>query len=225
MKKWIAILLSLTMALSLAACAKAPAEDVENPPAEEAQQPQGEPDHGETETPEAEEPAPAEQNPAEQDPAEQDPAEQDPAEQDPAEQGPAEQGPEEQDPAVADLLEKLEALVEGVNSEMAVENMEIPADQYEYQLFIDYVEGSHAVTSMAMINAIAHSVCLLQLPEDADAEAVSQEIETNMDPRKWICVEAEATAVRTSGQYVLMVMSDQASVDTILANFDTVFGA
>ncbi len=210
MKKWIAILLSLTMALSLAACAKAPAEDVENPPAEEAQQPQGEPDHGETETPEAEEPAPAEQNPAEQDPAEQ---------------NPAEEGPEEQDPAVADLLEKLEALVEGVNSEMAVENMEIPADQYEYQLFIDYVEGSHAVTSMAMINAIAHSVCLLQLPEDADAEAVAQEIETNMDPRKWICVEAEATAVRTSGQYVLMVMSDQASVDTILANFDTVFGA
>lgn len=197
MKKWIAILLSLTIALSLAACAKTPAETVENPPAEDTQQPQ--------ETPEAEAPETEELPPVELEPEEETPA--------------------EQDPAVADLLEKLAALVDGVNSEMAVENVEIPADQYEYQLFIDYVEGSHAVTSMAMINAVAHSVCLLQLPEDTDAEAVAQEIEANMDPRKWICVEAEATAVRTSGQYVLLVMSDQASVDTVLANFDTVFGA
>ena len=55
--------------------------------------------------------------------------------------------------------------------------------------------------------------------------AVAADIEANMDPRKWICVEAEATMVKTSGQYVLMVMSSQEIVDAISANFDTVFGA
>ena len=77
----------------------------------------------------------------------------------------------------------------------------------------------------AMIGSIAHSVVLLKLPEGADVAAVAADIEANMDPRKWICVEAEATMVKTSGQYVLMAMSSQATVDAISANFDTVFGA
>ena len=55
--------------------------------------------------------------------------------------------------------------------------------------------------------------------------AVAADIEANMYPRKWICVEAEATLVKTSGQYVLMAMSSQDIVDAISANFDTVFGA
>ncbi len=139
------------------------------------------------------------------------------------EESPEENLEEETDSVEGDLLDKLEKLVDGVNPEMKVENTVIPEEEYPYHLFIDYVEGSHAVTSMAMINAVPHSVCLLWLPEDADTEAVAREIEDNLDPRKWICVEAEATAVRTSGQYVLMVMSDQESVDTVLSNFDAVF--
>lgn len=211
MKKLISLLLILTMAVSFAACAKTPA--AEEPPAEE---PSG------TELPAGEEPT-EEEAPSETPSAGEEPAEPSPEETETPAEG---EEPSETDPAVADLLDKLEQLVDGVEDEMMMtENVEIPADQYPYQLFIDYVEGSHAVTSAAMINTVPHSVCLLELPEDADAAAVAQEIEENLDPRKWICVEAEATAVKTSGQYVLLVMSDQASVDTILSNFETVFSA
>ena len=202
MKKIIALLLVCVMAVGFAACAKT----TEQAPVEEEAV--------------TEEQTPVEETPVE----EQTPVEETPVEDETSVEDETPEA-EDQDPAVADLLDKLAALVDGVNAEMMVENVEIPADQYSYQLFIDYVEGSHAVTSAPLIGSIAHSVCLLQLPEDADAEAIAQEIEANMDPRKWICVEAEATAVRTSGQYVLMVMSTQDTVDAILANFETVFGA
>lgn len=208
MKKSISLILILTLVLSLAACAKTPAQ--ENEPGEEVEiVPEGPVDEG-----------PSEENSGEENPSEENPSEENPGNPDETE---SQETEEENDPAVADLLDKLEALVDGVNPEMDVENAEIPEDRYPDQLFIDYVEGARAVTSMAMINAVPHSVCLLQLPEDADAEAVAQEIEDNLDPAKWICAEAEATAVRTSGPYVLLVMSDQESVDTILKNFDEVF--
>ena len=38
-------------------------------------------------------------------------------------------------------------------------------------------------------------------------------------------MEAEASWVKASGQYVLMVMSTQEAADAIAANFDAVFGA
>lgn len=202
MKKLIALLLICTMAVGFAACAKT----TEQAPVEEEIV-------TEPEAP-VEEEAPEEETPAEEAPVEgETPAE----EEESVEDG--------EDPIVTDLLEKISTLVDGVNDEMMVENMEIPADQYPYYLFIEYADGYHAVTSAPMIGSIAHSVCLLQLPEDADVEAVAQEIENNMDPRKWICVEAEATAVKTSGQYVLMVMSTQDAVDAIVANFDAMFAA
>ena len=128
--------------------------------------------------------------------------------------------PEEQE-----VLDTLQKLVAGAADDIMCDNTIITADQYPYYLFIDYIDGSIAASASAMIGSIAHSVVLLKLPEDADVAAVAADIEANMDPRKWICVEAEATMVKTSGQYVLMVMSSQATVDAISANFDTVFGA
>lgn len=203
MKKLITLFLIFTVLLSLGACAQTTSQ---------------EPAPGEEIT--VEDMPPEEENQEEENPVEENPAEENPEE---SKEPDAQEPEEETDPVVRDLLDKLEKLVDGINPEMEVENTEISEDQYPYQLFIDYVEGSHAVTSMAMINAVPHSVCLLQLPEDADPEAVAQEIEDNLDPKKWICAEAEATAVRTSGPYVLLVMSDQESVDTILSNFDEVF--
>lgn len=205
MKKLLAILLCLTMAVSFAACGK------------KAQEPQ-EPEQNNTVTETPEEPeAPVEETPAEETPAEEAP-EEEPETEEPE--------TEETDPAYADLLDKLAQLTEGAtDGELMLMNVEVPAENYEYTLFIPYIEGSHAVVSEPMIGSIAHSVALLQLPEDADAEAVAAEIEANMDPRKWICVEAEASWVKASGQYVLMVMSTQEAADAIAANFDAVFGA
>ena len=236
MKKLIALLLVLTMALSLAACAKKPAEDTtedetitdtENTTENTTEDTPEDATEGteETQEPEAQEPAdPDADVPATPDVDPETPA----TPEEPVDDGAAvnpgdtatELTAEEQE-----VLDTLSQLVAGAADDIMCDNVIIPADQYPYYLFIDYIDGSIAASASAMIGSIAHSVVLLKLPADADVAAVAADIEANMDPRKWICVEAEATLVKTSGQYVLMAMSSQDAVDTISANFDTVFGA
>ncbi|HIR51560.1 MAG TPA: hypothetical protein IAA53_09880 [Candidatus Avoscillospira avicola] len=241
MKKLIALLLVLTMALSLAACAKKPAEDTtedetitdtenttEDTTEDTAEDTTEDATEGteETQEPEAQEPAdPDADVPATPDVDPETPA----TPEEPVDDGGAAVNPgdtateltaEEQE-----VLDTLQQLVAGAADEIMCDNVIISADQYPYYLFIDYIDGSIAASASAMIGSIAHSVVLLKLPADADVAAVAADIEANLDPRKWICVEAEATLVKTSGQYVLMAMSSQDIVDAISANFDTVFGA
>ena len=232
MKKLIALLLVLTMALSLAACAKKPAEDTtedetitdtENTTEDTTED--ATEGTEETQEPEAQEPAdPDADIPATPDVDPETPA----TPEEPVDDGAAvnpgdtatELTAEEQE-----VLDTLQQLVAGAADDIMCDNVIIPAEQYPYYLFIDYIDGSIAASASAMIGSIAHSVVLLKLPADADVATVAADIEANMDPRKWICVEAEATLVKTSGQYVLMAMSSQEIVDAISANFDTVFGA
>ena len=237
MKKLIALLLVLTMALSLAACAKKPAEDTtedetitdtENTTENTTEDTPEDATEGtdETQQPDAQEPVdPDADVPATPDVDADAPA----TPEEPVDDGGAAVNPgdtateltaEEQE-----VLDTLSQLVAGAADDIMCDNVIIPADQYPYYLFIDYIDGSIAASASAMIGSIAHSVVLLKLPADADVAAVAADIEANMDPRKWICVEAEATLVKTSGQYVLMAMSSQDAVDAISANFDTVFGA
>ena len=238
MKKIIAFILALTLVFSMAACASKPAEDTtedetitdtENVPetdtdAETDADAETDTDaDAETDT-DAEEPVDtdvdADQPATPEEPITNEDTTGDTAAEDTTGDTAAELTAEEQE-----VLDTVQQLVAGAADEIMCDNIIISSDHYPYYLFIDYIEGSIAASSSAMIGSIPHSVVLLKLPEDADVAAVAAEIEENMDPRKWICVEAEATMVKTSGQYVLMVMSSQATVDAISANFDTVFGA
>ena len=238
MKKIIAMILALVMGASMAACAKKPAEDTtidDTTISEDNTQ-----NEGTTEDETAEDDTTADDT-AEDDTTEDDTTADDTTDVDPEQpatpeapvdgtentnpETPATDGETTVTPEEQEVLDTLQQLVAGAADEIMCDNIIISSDQYPYYLFIDYIEGSIAASSSAMIGSIPHSVVLLKLPEDADVAAVAAEIEENMDPRKWICVEAEATMVKTSGQYVLMVMSSQATVDAISANFDTVFGA
>ena len=233
MKKIIAMILALVMVASMAACAKKPAEDTttdDTTISEDNTQ-----NEGTTEDETAEDDTTADDT-TEDDTTADDTTDVDPEQpatpeapvdgtentnpETPATDGETTVTPEEQE-----VLDTLQKLVAGAADDIMCDNTIITADQYPYYLFIDYIDGSIAASASAMIGSIAHSVVLLKLPEDADVAAVAADIEANMDPRKWICVEAEATMVKTSGQYVLMAMSSQEIVDAISANFDTVFGA
>lgn len=238
MKKIIAMILALVMVASMAACAKKPAEDTttdDTTISEDNTQ-----NEGTTEDETAEDDTTADDT-AEDDTTEDDTTADDTTDVDPEQpatpeapvdgtentnpETPATDGETTVTPEEQEVLDTLQQLVAGAADGIMCDNIILPAEQYPYYLFIDYIEGSIAASASAMIGSIAHSVVLLKLPEDADVAAVAADIEANMDPRKWICVEAEATMVKTSGQYVLMVMSSQATVDAISANFDTVFGA
>ena len=118
------------------------------------------------------------------------------------------------------LEEMFDKVLEGIEDLPELGQMAVEPDLFESYLFIQPIDGAEAVVSEAMINAVAHSAVLLRVPEGTDVEAVRAEIETNANPRKWVCVEAEKTAVVANGSTILLVMSDASVVDAMVANFN-----
>ena len=123
---------------------------------------------------------------------------------------------------LAELSALIEQLIAGINDEMMVGTMEITSDMYEYY-GIPATEGIYAVVSMPMIGSIAHEVVLVELPEGVDAVDFAAQLEAGQNPMKWVCVQPETTWVKTSGNYVVAVMSAAQMADAVAANFDTVF--
>lgn len=132
-----------------------------------------------------------------------------------------EETPEDSGATSDALMDAMNTIISAVNSEMMTETMELPSDMYSAFLFIDYVDGYRAIASQAMMGSIAHSVVLLEVPAGTDVQSVADAIDANKDPRKWICVEAEVAEVLVSGNMILLVMSDTASADAIMASFKT----
>ena len=66
------------------------------------------------------------------------------------------------------LEELLAKVTEGVEPDIMVMETPLTQENFSSYLFIDYVEGSEGLASDAAINAIAHSVVLLRLPEGAE---------------------------------------------------------
>lgn len=122
----------------------------------------------------------------------------------------------------AELSAIIEKLYDGIGEDNmpAVADIPINADNFEYYFFIKPIDGATAVVSEALINAVAHSVGVIKLPDGADADAVAKEIEANANPRKWVCVEAEKVVVKAKGNLVLMAMTGADNADVIAANFD-----
>lgn len=80
----------------------------------------------------------------------------------------------------------------------------------------------------SMIGSLAFSLAMVRVNDAADAKAVGEEMKAGIDPRKWICVEADDLMVAGYGDVVMLVMVDtglnltaQAYVDA----FQSVCGA
>ncbi len=123
------------------------------------------------------------------------------------------------------LSEIVEKLYEGVPADNmpALMNQELTADLFEGVLFIPAIDGAEAYMSEPMMSSIAHSVALLRLPEGSDVEAVRAEIEKNMNPVKWCCVEAEKSSVVANGNTILLCMSFTDMHDTVVDNFNALW--
>jgi hypothetical protein len=76
------------------------------------------------------------------------------------------------------------------------------------------VEAS--VTEPAM-SSQAYSVVLVQVADGVDAETVANEMKTGVNPRKWICVEADEIETVVVDNYVLLVMMASDLSETISA--------
>ena len=81
------------------------------------------------------------------------------------------------------------------------------------------IEFSEAIVSEPMISSIPHSVVLIRTQEGSDVETIKQSITNTVDPRKWICVEAENVSVLSKGNLIALIMVSEHS-DTIVNNFN-----
>lgn len=124
-----------------------------------------------------------------------------------------------------DLTAMVDKLYEGIAADNMpmVMTQEVPADAFEGVFFIPAVEGATGVMSEPMMSSIAHSVCLLRVAEGTDVEATRAAIEANMNPRKWLCVEAEKSGVIANGNTILLVMCAEANYQTIVDNFNALW--
>jgi len=112
------------------------------------------------------------------------------------------------------LSEIMVKLYEGIPQDQMpmLMEMEINDENIEYYLGTAEISYEEALASEAAINAVAHSVCLIRIPADADGEAIEQAIRDHVDPRKWICVgvEEENVIVDRLGDLVVLIMTANA---------------
>ena len=86
-----------------------------------------------------------------------------------------------------------------------------------------------AAVSEPMMGSQAYSFVLIRLKDAADAEDVANAVIEGIDPRKWICVEADDVRVMTKGDVVALYMvgsqfGDEISGDTVEKVFTEVVG-
>lgn len=88
--------------------------------------------------------------------------------------------------------------------------MDIAKEDVQYYFGMEIAACEEAVASEPMINAIPFSICLMRVKSGTDIEALKEEIKANANPRKWVCVEVDASDVRVEsvGNLVLLIMAE-----------------
>lgn len=77
----------------------------------------------------------------------------------------------------------------------------------KYNTGLESTEGIvEAAVSEAMIGAQAYSLVLVRVADPANAKTVAEQMKVGIDPRKWICVEADDMMVSGSGDLVMLIM-------------------
>ena len=127
-----------------------------------------------------------------------------------------------------DLTAMVDKLYEGVdaNNMPMVMTQEVPAEAFEGVFFIPAVDGATGVMSEPMMSSIAWSVCLLRVADGTDVEATRAAIEANVNPAKWLCVEATSVDVIANGNTILLAMTgegNEATHKTIVDNFNALW--
>lgn len=95
----------------------------------------------------------------------------------------------------------------------------LDAESSVYFTGVEASEYTEAIAADAAMSAIAHSVCLLRAESSAAAETLAENVKTNANPRKWICVEAEKVIVDRIDDVVILIMTSADLADKLDANF------
>ena len=122
------------------------------------------------------------------------------------------------------LEEILAKVYDGISEMPMTMEQELTEENSEYNVGVARSEYAEGLASDAAINAIAFSVCLMRAEDEEKAQALAEAVEEKADPRKWVCVEAEAKIVDRIGDVVILIMADQQMADQLSANFKALAG-
>lgn len=121
--------------------------------------------------------------------------------------------------SLEEIMEKVYAGIPDDQKPMMLTNIEVTEENVEGFLGTDKVEYKEALASESGVGSIAHSVVLIRTKEGADVEAIKKTIKDKVNPRKWVCVEAENVYVESKGDLIILIMSNELA-DDIKTNFE-----
>ena len=96
---------------------------------------------------------------------------------------------------------------------------EITADSVTYYIGSEDVDYKEAIFAEPMMSSVAFSICLVRVNEGADMEEQKALIKDNVDPVKWLCVQADTVLTENIGDVILLVMTDEARANMIVDAF------
>lgn len=120
-----------------------------------------------------------------------------------------------------DLMSKVYENIPEDERPMMLTNIEINEENVEGFLGTADIKFEEAIASESEINVVAHSVVLLRTQEGANAKKIAKKIEGSIDPRKWVCVEAEKCIVKSKGDLVILIMTSNENAQKIEASFNS----
>ena len=118
-----------------------------------------------------------------------------------------------------EIMEKVYADIPENERPMMLMNTELTDENVEYYLGTTDIKYEEAMASESGVGSIAHSVVLVRVSDDANVEEVKSKIKENVDPRKWICVEAETVKVESKGNLIILIMSSNDNAEKIEKSF------
>lgn len=93
------------------------------------------------------------------------------------------------------------------------EQIEITSENIEYFLGTSNIEFTEGMASEPMMGSFAHSIVLIRVKEGSDVTKIMNDIKTNVDPRKWICVgvEPENVIVDNVDNMIILIMDEMSA--------------
>lgn len=124
------------------------------------------------------------------------------------------------DGSLEELMTKVYSSLKDDEKPMMLTNIEITKENVEMFLGTSDIEFEEAMAGESATGSIAHSVVLVRVKDNANVEKIKEKIEDSVNPRKWICVEAEEVEVESKGNLILLVMSNEMTADKIVSEFN-----
>lgn len=119
-----------------------------------------------------------------------------------------------------EIMTKLYAGIAEESLPMMLMNMPVTSEDIEYYVGTGDIDLKEALVSESGVGSIAHSVVLVRLNDASKAEETVTKIKENANPRKWLCVEASNVAVKSKGDLVILIMSNETLAPKLETNFD-----